>query len=138
MRKHLDLYLSNNGTKREHKSYTPTKRRENLSPESTSKVEPHPLPPRRHLRHTPRAKHPLVRHRFVNGLQLLAQVALVVAVFELRVCVRNGRAGGEPEVLGLVVRGGVLVDVEVFGLAEVGYALVLEGGGLVVGEGEVG
>ena len=103
-----------------------------------SKVEPHPLPPRRHLRHASRAKHPLVRHRFINGLQLLAQVALVVAVFELRVCVRNGRAGGEPEVLGLVVRGGVLVDVEVFGLAEVGYALVLEGGGLVVGEGEVG
>ena len=40
--------------------------------------------------------------------------------------------------LGLVVRGGVLVDVEVLGLAEVCYALVLEGGGLVVGECEVG
>jgi len=42
-------------------------------------------------------------------------------------------------VLGRVVRGGVLVDVEVLGLAEVGYALVFEGCGLVVGgEGEVG
>ena len=40
--------------------------------------------------------------------------------------------------LGLVVCGGVLVDVEVFGLAEVGYALGFEGGGLVVGEGQVG
>lgn len=71
-------------------------------------------------------------------MQLLTQLAFVVNVFELRVCVRDRRAGGEPQMLGLVVRGGVLVDVEVFGLAEVCHALVFEGGGLVVGKGEVG
>lgn len=35
--------------------------------------------------------------------------------------------------LGLVVGGSVLVDVEVLWVAEVGYALILEGGGLLVG-----
>jgi hypothetical protein len=66
-------------------------------------------------------------------LQLFAQIAFVVDVFELRVWIRDWRAGGEPQVLGLVVCGGVLVDVEVFGLADICYALVFEGGGLVVG-----
>lgn len=99
------------------------------------KIEPHPLPPRRHLRHASRRKSALARDGFVDRAQLLAQLALVVGVFELRVCVGDGRAGWEPEVLGLVGGGGVLVDVEVLRVAEEGYALGFEGRGLVVGVG---